>query len=241
MDFLFSRNVLAPKKGSLIAGFVYWPVYLFGLSALLVWLLPYCGVNLSNDKGYLTLNLIYFTVNFVAVLLIFRPFLYGSIKAARGRMGHIALSALMAYGLCYLLSIQIDFVYTMLDLTPENLNQEGVTDLLDMAPWQMSIATVLFAPITEECLTRGLLFGPFAKKVPVLGYLLSIVVFAGIHVVGSIGYAGWQTILLCFIQYLPHSIALAWAYHRSGNILSPILLHAALNLMSVIAQLGGMV
>ncbi len=241
MSFLFSRKVIAPGKGSLIAGFAYWPVYLFGLSALLMWLLPLCGVNLNNDKGYLTLNLIYFTVNFVAVLLIFRPFLYRSIKEAKGRMGHILLSALMAYGLCYVLSVQIEFVYAMLDLMPENLNQEGVTDLMDMAPWQMAIATVVFAPVTEECLTRGLLFGPLAKKVPVLGYLLSVVVFAGIHVVGAIGYSDWLTVLLCFIQYLPHSIALAWAYHRSGNILSPILLHAALNLMSVIAQLFGVV
>ena len=74
-----------------------------------------------------------------------------------------------------------------------------------------------------------------------MGYILSSVVFAGIHVIGSIGVADWLTIVLCFIQYLPHSIALAWTYHRSGNIVAPILLHASINLMSLVAELGGFV
>lgn len=239
MNFLFSRNLLAPKKGSLIAGYLYWPVYLLLLSLLLVWLLPLIGVDLSRDEGYLTLNLVYFTVNFIAVLLIFRPFLWQSFQAAKGNWGRIFLSVPLAYALCYVLSVQIQFLYTVLDLIPENLNQESVTDYLNIAPVQMAVATVLFAPVTEECLVRGLLFAPLAKKVPVLGYLLSIVVFAGIHVVGSIGQVDGLTLLLCFLEYVPHSIALAWAYHRSGNILSSIVLHMAINLMAVIAQFQG--
>ena len=239
MEYLFSKNVLSPKKGSLIAGYIYWPIYLFGLSLLLVTIFELCGMSLSTTKGYTILNLVYFTANFTAVLLIFFPFLRDSLKAAKGNFGQICISALLGYGLCNLLALQIDIFYKLLDIVPENMNQEAVTSLLNYAPWQMVICTVIFAPITEECLARGLLFGPFAKKVPVLGYILSCVVFAGIHVVGSIGTMDWLTILLCFVQYLPHSIALAWAYHRSGNILAPMLLHAAINLMSVIAEMGG--
>lgn len=239
MNFFFSKNVIAPKKGCLIAGYLYWPVYLFVLSLVLALVLPLCGIDIESSAGYTVINLIYFSVNFIAVLLIFRKFLFESIREAKGRFLHIFLSALMAYGLCYILSLYIEFIYILLDLMPENMNQEGVEELLERAPWQMVICTVIFAPITEECLVRGLLFAPFAKKVPVLGYILSTLVFAGIHVLGSIGISDWLTILLCFIQYLPHSIALAWAYHRSGNILAPIMLHAFINLMSVIVQFSG--
>lgn len=241
MNFFFSKNVIAPKKGCLIAGYLYWPIYLFVLAVVLTLVLPLCGIDMESNEGDTVLNLIYFSVNFIAVLLIFRKFLFDSIREAKGRFLHIVLSALMAYGLCYILSLYIEFIYIMLDLTPDNMNQEGVEDLLTRAPWQMVICTVIFAPVTEECLVRGLLFGPFAKKVPVLGYILSILVFAGIHVMGAIGSSDWLTILLCFIQYLPHSIALAWAYHRSGNILAPILLHASINLMSVVVQFSGLV
>lgn len=241
MNFLFSRNVLSPRKGSLIAGYIYWPFYLPIVSALLYFIFESCGVDTMAPEGYTVLNLAYFTVNFVAVLLIFRRFLYDSIKAAKGRFLHIFFSALMAYGLCNILAVSIEMFYFVLDVTPENMNQEGVVDLLERAPWQMVLCTVVFAPITEECLVRGLFFGPFAKKIPVLGYLLSTIIFAGIHVIGAIGTSDWLNIVLCFIQYLPHSIALAWAYHRSGNILAPILLHASINLLSVIVQFAGLV
>ena len=240
MNFLFSSKVIAPRKGSLIAGSLYWPVYLFGLSLLLTGLFFLLELDPTSDKGFRILNLVYFTVNFVAVLIIFRPFLFESIRKLRGNVGRCILSALMAYGLCYILNLQLAFVYEILEIMPENQNEEAVTALLQQAPWQMLICTVIFAPITVECLARGILFGPFAKKVPVLGYILSIVVFSGMHVLGSIGSADWQTVILCFFQYVPLSLGLAWCYHRSGNILSPILLHAANNLLAVVATLSGL-
>ena len=241
MNFLFSKKVLAPRKGCLIAGFLYWPAYLVGLGVAMSVLMELCGMDINSNEGFTILNIACFTVNFMVILLIFRRFLFDSLQDAKGRFFHFFLSALMGYGLCSFLSFQIEFVYILFQLTPENLNQDSVTDLLQRAPWQMVICTVFFAPVVEECMVRGLIFGPLARKLPVLGYILSVVVFSGIHVVGAIGTTDWLTILLCFIQYLPHSIALAWAYHRSGNIIAPIFLHAAINLMGVVVELGGFV
>lgn len=241
MNFFFSERVLSPRKGCLIAGYLYWPVYLFVLGVALELLFDRFGANLSPGESLTKLNVIYSTVNFIAVLLIFRRFLFDSLRESKWQWMRIFTSILLGYALASVLAFQLNFIYLLFDLNPDNLNQEAVTDILDRAPWQMGICTVIFAPVVEECLVRGLIFGPLAKKVPLLGYILSIVVFAGIHVVNSIGISHWQDILLSFLQYLPHSIALAWAYHRSGNIFAPILLHASINLMSVIAQLAGLV
>ena len=241
MNFLFSDNVLAPKKGSLIAGYLYWPVYLFVIGWLVSLIMGLCGKDSSTAEGLTFLNIIYSTVNFIVVLLIFHRFLFDSLRAIRWNGMRIFTSVLLGYALASVLAFQLNFVYMLFDLVPDNLNQETVTDILDRAPWRMGICAVIFAPVVEECMVRGLIFGTLAKKVPALGYILSIVVFAGIHVVNSIGISDWQNILLSFCEYLPHSIALAWAYHRSGNIFAPILLHSSMNLMSVLAQLSGLV
>ena len=42
-------------------------------------------------------------------------------------------------------------------------------------------------------------------------------------------------LLLCFIQYLPAGYCLCFAYRRSGTIISPIIVHAVVNAMSMIA------
>ncbi len=237
MSFLFSDQHVTPKKGAIIGGLIYWPFYMLVLSVLLYLLLPLFGLELDTTEGLLAVNMVYFTVNFIAVLLIFRNFLLDSFRAARGNWKRIISSALLGFALEYVLMIWLSFVYWGFDLVPENLNQEGVTDLISASPIFMSVATVIFAPLTEECLVRGVLFGPLVKKLPALGYILSILVFAGMHVVGGLGSVSWLDSLLSFIQYLPACLALAWAYHRSGNILSSIFLHMGINFMAVLAQL----
>ncbi len=237
MSFFTPEKHISPKKGAIIGGWIYWPVYLLFLGVLLALLLPLLGLDVLSTEGNLALNMIYFTVNFIAVLLIFRNFLLESFREARGNWKRIITSALLGLALEYILAIWISFVYSGFQLLPENLNQEGVTELMEMSPVFMTVATVIFAPLTEECLVRGLVFGPLAKKLPFLGYILSILIFAGLHVIGGIGTVSWLDSLLSFIQYLPACLALTWAYHRSGNILSSLLLHSVINLIAVLAQL----
>ena len=67
------------------------------------------------------------------------------------------------------------------------------------------------------------------------GYILSALVFCAIHVISYIGSADPLTLVLCFVQYLPASLCLAWAYTEADNIFAPILIHIAVNTMSILA------
>ena len=95
-----------------------------------------------------------------------------------------------------------------------------------------------FAPIVEEALFRGLFFAPLYRKVPILAYVVSTVLFSAIHVVGAIGTLDALSILLCFIQYLPAGIALGFVYQRTGNIIGPMLLHFMINFLASAASFG---
>ena len=97
----------------------------------------------------------------------------------------------------------------------------------------MILGAVVLAPVAEELLFRGVVFGGLFNRRPVMAYVLSTVCFSAIHVVGYIGLFSWDILALCFLQYLPAGICLAWSYARSGSILTPILIHTLVNAMGV--------
>ena len=68
-----------------------------------------------------------------------------------------------------------------------------------------------------------------------LGYVVSMVVFAAIHTVGYVESEEPVILLLCFLQYLPAGYCLCWCYRQSGNILSPILMHILFNASSILS------
>lgn len=234
----FSSPLLSPNPLALILGYIYWIVYEFFLAGLLIWLLPELGVDLTTAQGDASLQLFYMVINFIATLLIFRRFLVASVKDMKGKIRRTILSALLGFAIYYVINLQIVFVYFLFDLEPQNLNQEAIDVLMVETPWQMILCAVVFAPFVEELLFRGLFFAPLYRKLPILAYVLSSVIFAAIHVVGAIGFLPLGEVLLCLVQYLPAGIALGFVYQRTGNIFGPMLLHFTINFIGTVGTLG---
>ena len=66
-------------------------------------------------------------------------------------------------------------------------------------------------------------------------WVLSVALFSSVHIINYIGAYPFDTILLCFVQYIPAGLCLAGAYRLSGSLLSPILIHALVNLVGMLA------
>ncbi len=93
--------------------------------------------------------------------------------------------------------------------------------------WLILLAAGIGAPLAEECLFRGLLFG--ALRPSVLG-------FAGAAVITAVTWA------LLHANYSPYGIAaitliglyLAWLRERTGGLLTPVVCHGAYNTMIIL-------
>lgn len=238
MKPLFPRAVVTPKKGALLAGAAYLLFYLFGFQPLLPYLAEWLKIDPASQNGNYLVNVIFFSVNFIAVALIFRPFLLDSLAPVKERrLGWFFLPVGIAYGLCAVTSNLITVIYEILQVTPENLNNEAVGSMLTAHPAAMLLFTVVLAPIYEECLFRGVLFTPFCKKCPWVGYVLSVLLFSGIHVVNAIGMQSPVELILCFVQYVPLSLFLCWACQKTRSIWGSITLHALINGISCLFML----
>ena len=114
-----------------------------------------------------------------------------------------------------------------------NINDSTIIAMADADFLPIAICTTFFVPVAEELLFRGVLFAGFYRCSPVSGFLISTIVFSAIHIAAYIGSYPWYTLLLCFIQYIPPSLALGWAYAKSGSILSPMLMHIVINAIGI--------
>ena len=60
-----------------------------------------------------------------------------------------------------------------------------------------------------------------------------VVPFALVHILGFWGSYSPLEILFAVLQYLPAGLCLAWSYAKAETIFAPILIHAAVNYITI--------
>ena len=220
----------APSRRETQFGWIYYAISYLALPFGLKWFSSILAVPLTEAK----INFLFYCINFVAVLWIFRRFLTDSFRfgirhpftvlwyAALGYLGTEALGKLLTFLLMLFLP---GF---------SNLNDQTVTVMMRAEPL-LAVAVVLLVPLAEECCFRGLLFRNLHGWNSTAAYLISMAAFSAVHVVGYIGAVSPMHLLASFLQYLPAGYCLAWCYRQTGTIVTPILMHSLVNGMAVYA------
>ena len=216
----------------LVLGILYIVIQLLVLPVILVIANMLFRLNLNEVE----LNFLCFAINFICVTVIFHKYLINSGKIAFSQ----PLTTLKAAGLGLLLYFVSSYVMTALVffIDPDffNVNDDSIAGMLDQNYVLMSLGAIVLAPVTEEILYRGVVFGQIYRRWPVAAFIISAAIFSALHVVGYIGQYSPIQLLLCYIQYLPPSIVLAWTYVKADTIWAPILVHIIINAIGVLAM-----
>ena len=138
-------------------------------------------------------------------------------------------AAVLGFAFYYALSWALGLVFSFLRISVSNPNDGYVAQLAGANFRLIAVGTILLAPMVEETLFRGLIFGNLHQKSRFLAYALSALAFSAIHVWGYVGQVGWTATLLCALQYLPAGVALGWTYEKADTIWAPILVHSMVN------------
>ena len=159
------------------------------------------------------------------------------------------------FGISFGLMYGSNFVYSMIlsllslfGINPEvNANQSAVNEIIFGSPLLGFLFVVIAAPLFEEIIFRLGVFRSFTgknKKLTTIGLIVTTILFAGIHMVSTFTSAitvegiDWALIgndMLSLPSYLIGAFFLTFAYYKSKNFLTPILMHMAWNLLSFIA------
>ncbi len=202
------------------------------LGELLYWALRY----IAGPPEPVVLNGIYFLINFLAVLVIFRKFWMPSLMDALSKLPRILLCALAGFAVCRIATVLMGLLLQVIDPQFLNYNDQSISAMSGQSLPIIAIGTVFLVPVTEELLHRGAIFGSIYPKNRMLAYAVSAGVFALVHVVDYMGAVPMGTLALSFLQYIPAGLVLAASYRLSGSIWAPILIHGAINLMSLLSM-----
>ena len=210
-------------------GFIYMAISLIALPWLLSEGNGYLAKPLSQGK----VNFIYYFINFAVMVWLCRKFLAQSLSIALkipfpvvwyGVLGYLGSKALGE-----LLGILTLLIYPNFS----NINDQTIISMLREDSQLIICGTVLLVPVVEELFFRGLIFRNLHSKNQTAAYLVSMVLFSLIHVASYIGAYSPLHLFLCFLQYLPASFCLCWCYCQTGTIITPMVMHAVTNAMSI--------
>ena len=212
-----------------IAGWIYLPIHVIVLP-LLLGVVLYLITGKEPDDVWT--NVIYYGIGFVVILATMWNYLRLSFHRLTDDIVRFFGVLACAYAVELVLS-SLFMAATQLFGELPSPNQEMVGELAGKDYKHMMAMAVLLAPIVEETLFRGVIFGSCAKKSRVLAYVVSILAFSLYHV--------WQyavvmqdwTMLLGAIQYIPISAALCFCYDRSSTIWTPIFFHMFNNALAM--------
>ena len=225
-----SRSFSAkPNNQETMGGFVYLAFQYFLLPSILAFINTYMDDPLSKTD----LNFLFYLINFIAILLIFHDFLGRNLNQVTQHpivfLESVILGFVFYYGCDWLTTKLIGL------LVPEfsNYNDQAIASMLSSNYFLMVIVTVILVPPVEECLFRGLIFRNLYGKSRWAAYIVSILAFSVIHIIGYIGSYSAVELVMAFLQYLPAGLCLAWAYTRADTIFAPIVIHALINAISI--------
>ena len=210
-----------------VAGFCYLPFYVVLLGWGIQWLSELLGLGLTE----LQVNVTFFVINCVMIWVIFHNFLIRSFRAIR--FWELVQALILGFCLYYAGNLLFGWIVSLLDLTITSFNDETILGLISQNKWVMVICSVLLAPIVEETLVRGLLFGVLRRRSRMLAYAVTIVFFAVMHVWQYLLVYDFKAVLLAALQYIPAGIALGWTYEKSNTVWAPIFLHMTINAISM--------
>lgn len=195
------------------------------------------GVDISSMMG--TVNLLFSIVGIilgVVVIVIFWRY-YNKQRATnpieyqpltKWKSGSINYLSAGLAGVIVIILFQM-FVFPTTDTSE---NQAVLDAMLNYNPWPIMAMSVIFAPISEELLYRGIFYHYFFRVDSSVG------VFTGILVNGILFACMHDTsFTIVMVPYLLLGCLFAWSYRKSGDLKVSMILHFANNLLAVVLPL----
>ena len=216
-------------KRETILGFAYLIIQFMILPLVISGAIALFSLDFTDGQ----LNLLYYIINFSAVAVIFRKFLWQNLERMSANPPRFFWGVLLGLGRYLVMNTLL--AMALLEIAPDfvNANDTAIAEMVRTELPLIATGTILLVPLAEESLFRGLIFGNLYKKTPVMAYVISTVAFSAVHIVSYIGVYSPLEMLVSFLSYLPAGICLGWAYVRADSIFAPIMIHAAVNAMGI--------
>ena len=206
-----------------ILALLWLPVHLFALPWLLMRLFP------AIDD--VRLNFACYGAGAVYMLLTQFRFLRRDFDQVCEHPFSVFILILGCYGAMLLFNMAVSGLLLLFTEELDNPNNSAVVSMAKSSGGPVAAMALYLAPLLEELMFRGAIFGGLRRRSRLLAYLAGVLLFPLYHVWG---YALTDpTAWLYFLQYVPVSFLLCFCYERCDSIWGSIGLHMLINFVSL--------
>ena len=204
----------------------YIPVHIYLLPKLLY------GMFREGQLSTLSMNVVCYTIATVFLMACLWRFFRQEFDALCDFGPGVLLEVVKSYGVLLLCNMAIS-IGLILFGHDENPNNAAIFSLAGEDMGMAAAVAVFLAPIAEETMFRGGIFGLLRPYSRAAAYVASILLFSLYHI--------WSyalsdpTAWLYLLQYLPASYLLARIYEKTNSLWAPIFLHMTVNGVSMMA------
>ena len=187
----------------------------------------------SGQIGDVGVNLVCYGVGTAFLLFALWRFFRREFDALCDFGPGVLIEIAKSYGFLLLCNLGAALLLLLLTGEMDNPNNEAVFSLAGEDLGKTTAVAVFLAPIAEEAMFRGGIFGLLRRYSRVAAYAASILLFALYHI--------WSfalrdpTVWLYLLQYLPAGFLLARIYEKTNTIWASIFLHMTVNGVSMMA------
>ena len=216
-----------------LAGTIFFVVYLLVMPLLAQRLFSLFALLLDTQIGAELQNALYYYLLFAVTLIIFHRYIGHTTSRLLDNLDRAAVTLFLGLLIFYGANELLYRVFHVFFHSRANLNDVTIAAQVNAAPRTTALIVIFLAPFVEETLFRGLVFGCLREKSAVVGYAVSALLFAFLHV-WTFALSSWDaSYFALMLQYLAPGLVFAWAYDRSGTLWTSILLHAVVNALAL--------
>lgn len=231
----FTRKI--PEQAKWFFAFVVLPLYVYCsaliLSALFKWLILTFSWSANELSMNAWLNIINDFVLLIIVGWILKETMVQQFKDFKLYLkSNLQLGLLIGPVIMYGVSFVGGFLTLILGGQADSENQILINQLLSSYPVMMILSAVVLAPIIEEMIFRGIIFGWAYEYNPLAAHIISAFLFGFVHIMSAV-FAGNVAEWIQIIPYFLMGLTLSKIYERSNNIYVNILVHGIYNLISI--------
>lgn len=223
------------KPYEMIGGGAWLILYLTIYGTVLELLMDLLGL----ENTLAAVNGVYFFSCFAITALLFHRFLADSLPEVWGHFGNFLKALLFGFCLYELFEILMSLSFKAIYPNFATPNDDTISTIAGENYAVMWVGAVLLAPLTEETLLRGLVFGSIRRKNRAAAYVLTALLFAGMHMLVYIAEMQPADIVVNLLLYGLPGIALCACYEKGRTIWAPIVLHMFLNFVGMAAMSAG--
>ena len=192
-----------------------------GLAKSMLLFLIYVIVTsvLPTSLGNELISLIAAVIFIIIIVMAFNRELKEDLKEFKNKFEfkYLLIGVLMSF-----VVVGVDYLLVK-NLGHNSTNETLVVNMLKTSPIIMILGTVVFIPFAEELIYRF----PYRKSHKVLSFIISSLVFAGVHMVGT-------KEIIFIIPYLLLSFTIGYTYFKTDNVYMSYLVHVINNLINVL-------